>query len=167
MLVLTPKNAYDKGVWKSEVSDHTTAKVIDLETVYQRAGLNKDKIKKIMEVYHIIVCKHSHVRNLGSLISIICSLGRTVVVWDELHKLKNPKSSLTVLNRVACNQAYARWSLTATPLSRNLEDCYNLVNFINPWYLGTFDSFKKEYCTKRDVVISDIVTGKQIGRAHV
>lgn len=46
-----------------------------------------------------------------------------------------------------------------TPLSKDMKDCYNLINFIYPWYLGTFEMFKKEFCLVRSKVIGRSING--------
>ena len=142
LLILSPKNAFDKGVWKDEVKTHTTCQPIDIETLFSKAGNNPNKVLVYLKKFPIIICKHSHVYNFDGLMRLIQSMTRCAVLWDEVHKLKNPASKLTISNRLMASKAYCRYALTATPLSKDMKDCYNIINFIKPWYLGTFDMFK-------------------------
>lgn len=158
LMILSPKNAFDKGVWRDEVKKHTTCSPIDIETLYSKTGGNPNKVAIFIKKYPIIVCKHSHVYNFDGLMRMIQSLTRCAVLWDEIHKLKNPQSKLTIANRIMSSKAYCRYGLTATPLSKDMKDCYNIINFIKPWYLGTFDMFKKDYCT-----VTEKVIGRNIG----
>lgn len=153
LLILSPKNAFDKGVWKDEVKTHTTCQPIDIETLFSKAGNNPNKVLVYLKKFPIVICKHSHVYNFDGLMRLIQSMTRCAVLWDEVHKLKNPASKLTISNRLMASKAYCRYALTATPLSKDMKDCYNIVNFIKPWYLGTFDMFKREYCTVKEKVI--------------
>lgn len=75
------------------------------------------------------------------------------------HAFKNAKSSLTISMRMAIRSAYGMWLLTATPLSKNLEDSFNIINFLSPFYLGTFQQFKDRYCNVEKKVIGKFSNG--------
>ena len=76
-----------------------------------------------------------------------------------MHAFKNPTSALTIRAKMALCKSYATWALTATPLSRDMEDTYNIVNFIYPWFLGPFHTFKRRYCTVVDQIIGRTPSG--------
>ncbi|WP_059103314.1 DEAD/DEAH box helicase [Shouchella shacheensis] len=66
-----------------------------------------------------------------------------MVIIDEAHKLKNPKTKnyefIRLLKKKFC------LLLTATPVQNKLEEIFNLVSLLKPGHLGDLDSFDKEY----------------------
>ncbi|EZF95266.1 hypothetical protein H113_04330 [Trichophyton rubrum MR1459] len=69
--------------------------------------------------------------------------GPNIVVADEAHKMKNGASNLSK----ACSmfKSKSRIALTGSPLSNQLIDYYQMVNWISPNYLGTLKQFKAKY----------------------
>lgn len=153
VLVSTPLNAYVRGVWKSETREHTNIVAIDIEALYQKAGTNPDNVIKLLKKYPVVYCKHTHVKGQSKLMQMIIALTRCQVIVDEVHKLKNPRSSLSIWSKIVYANSAAMVGITASPLSKNMEDCYNIIHFVKPWYLGTFDSFKREFCEVEDKII--------------
>ncbi|WP_088104702.1 DEAD/DEAH box helicase [Halalkalibacter urbisdiaboli] len=66
-----------------------------------------------------------------------------LVIIDEAHKLKNPKTKnyefIRNLKKKFC------LLLTATPVQNKLEEIFNLVSLLKPGHLGDISSFEKEY----------------------
>ncbi|NEU29624.1 DEAD/DEAH box helicase [bacterium LRH843] len=66
-----------------------------------------------------------------------------LVIIDEAHKLKNPKTKnyefIRLLKKKFC------LLLTATPIQNKLEEIFNLVSLLKPGHLGDMTSFDKEY----------------------
>ncbi|KAL6250196.1 hypothetical protein RBB50_002497 [Rhinocladiella similis] len=67
----------------------------------------------------------------------------TLVIADEAHKLKNPRSTT---NQVASRlNTISRVALTGSPLNNHLEEYYTMVNWISPGYLGNIVQFRSKY----------------------
>ncbi|GAE36306.1 DEAD/DEAH box helicase [Halalkalibacter akibai] len=66
-----------------------------------------------------------------------------LVIIDEAHKLKNPKTKnyefIKHLKKKFC------LLLTATPVQNKLEEIFNLVSLLKPGHLGDITSFEQEY----------------------
>lgn len=66
-----------------------------------------------------------------------------MVIIDEAHKLKNPKTKnyefIRLLKKKFC------LLLTATPVQNKLEEIFNLVSLLKPGHLGNIESFDKEF----------------------
>ena len=60
---------------------------------------------------------------------------RDVVIMDEAHRLRNPRSASGPLAR-ALSTRYLLL-LTATPVENRLQDLYELVSLVAPGLLGT------------------------------
>lgn len=66
-----------------------------------------------------------------------------IVIADEAHKLKNPKSG--VGKAASGFRTSARIALTGSPLSNNLGEYYSMINWIAPGYLGNATEFRANY----------------------
>ncbi|WP_099301271.1 DEAD/DEAH box helicase [Bacillus sp. Marseille-P3800] len=66
-----------------------------------------------------------------------------MVIIDEAHKLKNPKTKnyefIRLLKKKYC------LLLTATPVQNKLEEIFNLVSLLKPGHLGNNESFDKAF----------------------
>ncbi|EJL33737.1 DEAD/DEAH box helicase [Novosphingobium sp. AP12] len=68
-----------------------------------------------------------------------------LVVLDEAHVLKNPKTAgFKAASSLKAKQVIA---LTGTPVENRLTDLWSLASLTNPGLSGTFDSFRKTYRT--------------------
>ncbi len=66
-----------------------------------------------------------------------------LVIIDEAHKLKNPKTKnyqfIRHLKKKFC------LLLTATPIQNKLDEIFNLVSLLKPGHLGDIETFEKKY----------------------
>lgn len=139
MLVFTPLNAYTKKVWQKDIDKFTKLRAVDFDAVVDNPEVYKD--------CDVCYCKHTHLKQDYELLRKLCSDSRTLVVVDEVHAFKNPKSQLTKALKFCIEKTELFWGITGTTLSRSLEDTYNIINLIKPWYLGGFLQFRDRYCT--------------------
>jgi SNF2 family DNA or RNA helicase len=68
-----------------------------------------------------------------------------IVIADEAHKFKNPKSQIHA--SVSNFRTKSRIALTGTPLANNVTDYYNMINWISHNYLGPVKEFNQEFET--------------------
>lgn len=153
MLVLTPLSAYEKHVWKSDILKFTNFKSIDIDTLLLRVNNHFSKLSLLLQQYDIIYGKHSHVKQCLDFLSLLASQPGMLVLCDEVHAFRNPKSQLTINFRSVALKAKNFWGITGSSLSKNIEDLYNIVNLISPWYLGSFLQFRETYCLTKNKVI--------------
>jgi SNF2 family DNA or RNA helicase len=66
-----------------------------------------------------------------------------IVVADEAHHMKNPKSGLAKAAMKVTTKA--RIALTGSPLSNHLEEYHQMVDWISPGYLGSIVQFRAKY----------------------
>ncbi|CAF1224117.1 unnamed protein product [Rotaria sordida] len=71
------------------------------------------------------------------------SPGPDLIVCDEGHIIKNPKSAIArTVNEV---RTLRRIVLTGTPMQNNLKEYYAMINFCKPNYLGTEHEFSRNF----------------------
>ena len=145
-------SAYEKKVWDSECK-HTDLKPVDFETLVSMSSGNVERTDKVLKHYNVVYLKHSHIKKYQSFIKALLERTNSVMVVDEIHALKNPNSLLTRLWRNATLNVKALWGMTASPLSKNLEDTYHIINFVKTGVLGDFYTFRDIYCTTVEEVI--------------
>ncbi|WP_149454502.1 DEAD/DEAH box helicase [Pasteuria penetrans] len=81
---------------------------------------------------------------------IILSQKYDLLIVDEAHKLKNPRSqNWLFVNRMA--KIYCLL-LTATPLQNRLEELYNLARLLYPGRLGSIKEFSKHHACKQNEI---------------
>jgi SNF2 family DNA or RNA helicase len=66
------------------------------------------------------------------------------VILDEAHRVKNTGVASKRLFDL-CSSAGWKALLTANPLENNIEELFNLVDFIRPGFLGTWTQYKDRY----------------------
>ena len=106
------------------------------------------------------------------------------IVLDEAHAIKHRTSNRSKAVRKMGRSAKHRYILTGTPMSNgHLEEYWAQYDFLDPSIFGKYKEFEDKYCLlnifkkpykyrhieelKSIIAHPVIVTGKQIGRAHV
>jgi SNF2 family DNA or RNA helicase len=67
------------------------------------------------------------------------------VILDEAQAIKNPSTKVAQAARAL--PARQRIALTGTPVENRLSELWSILEFLNPGYLGSQDSFRHEYAT--------------------
>ena len=147
MIVFTPLNAYTKRVWAKDIEKFTKLSCADFDSV------KNESVDKLLKTYDVVYCKHTHLKQDYDVLRVICSRPKTLVVVDEVHAFKNPSSQLTMALRHVIENTQLFWGITGTTLSRSLEDTYNIIHLVKPWFLGNFLYFRDTYCKTVDKVI--------------
>ena len=66
-----------------------------------------------------------------------------VVVVDEAHRVRNPRTASSKLVRAL--RARFMLLLTATPVENRIDDLYHLVSLVRPGHLGTIGEFRRRH----------------------
>lgn len=68
-----------------------------------------------------------------------------MVIWDESHRLKNPKTTRYKSNRDATNRIPVRLLLSGTPIGKCISEAWSQYYLIDKSVFGTYNSFKTRY----------------------
>ena len=66
-----------------------------------------------------------------------------VVCLDEAHTIKNRSTKMSAAAMAL--QSKARLLLTGTPIQNHLSELWNLMEFLNPGLLGSFEAFRTQF----------------------
>ncbi|KAI0834801.1 P-loop containing nucleoside triphosphate hydrolase protein [Hypoxylon sp. FL0890] len=87
----------------------------------------------------------------------ILTEGPNLVVADEAHMLKNPKSQ--VHNATANFKTHSRIALTGSPLANKVEEYHAMINWVAPNYLSDLRDFRAHYANPiKDGLSADSTT---------
>lgn len=81
-------------------------------------------------------------------VSKVCDMipqGRYMLILDEYHKVKSPKTATTKACTKFRKKFISCYGFTATPIMKDFRDLFELVKWMNPLILGTWEAFCKEY----------------------
>ncbi|KAJ3087007.1 hypothetical protein HK100_008510, partial [Physocladia obscura] len=91
----------------------------------------------------------------------LVSPGPSMIVCDESHMIKNPKSGVAA--SIGQIKTPSRLCLTGYPLQNNLEEYHSMIDFVSPGFLGTLGEFRYQYQSPiTDGFFADSTAGDKI-----
>ncbi len=76
-------------------------------------------------------------------IAALAAIPFDFVILDEAQSIKNPDAQIT--RAVKTLKAEHRLAMTGTPIENHLMDLWSIMDFLNPGYLGTRETFAATY----------------------
>ena len=102
----------------------------------------------------------------AKLRNLFCNTTWNILIVDEAHMLKNRKSLRT--KTIKNIPAYYRWALTGTPILRNPDDLWSILDFLNPKYAGgSYWNFVRYYCEVEQTYFGEQIKGLTKNQKHV
>ncbi len=121
-------------------------------------GINRDKEIKYFKEYNIVFTTYGvMVRD----IEFLKEFKFNYVILDESQAIKNP-SSLRYKAAFLLKAAH-KLTLTGTPIENSTFDLYAQMNFVNPGFFGSIDSFKESYSKAIDKE-GDVEVSKELNK---
>lgn len=127
------------GNWQKEVSKFAPQLSA---AIHHGNGRVKDNAEflALCGNHHMVITSYSLARKDAKLLSAV---NWQRIVLDEAQNIKNPKSAQA--KAIFKLNAVSRLALTGTPVENRLMDLWSIFNFLNPGYLGTQATFRKNY----------------------
>lgn len=145
VLIICPTSL--KYQWKSEIEKFTESRALVIE------GNPLARMPQYSEdsAFYKIVSYHT----AGNDLNTINEQEFDLVILDEAQRIKNWQTKISKnIKKVKSPYAIV---LTGTPLENKLEELYSIIQFINPFRLGSLFNFLRRY------QVTDNETGKVIG----
>ena len=136
-----------KYQWKTEIEKFTGSSV----TVIEGNALARKALYEKDDNYFKIVSYHM----AGNDWAYINRMQPDIIILDEAQRIKNWKTKIS--QNIKRLRSFYALILTGTPLENNIEELYSLVQFINPYLLGSLHHFLSAHQVK------DGITGKITG----
>ncbi len=143
VLILCPTSL--KYQWKREIERFTDAKAVVIEGNH----LKRREMYHSQEPYKII-----SYNSACNDIKILGSLSTDMVIMDEVQRLKNWNTQISI----AARKIVSRYSviLSGTPFENKLEELFSVMELVDQYCLGPYYKFKDKYIVSND-------TGKVLG----
>jgi len=132
---------------------------------------NKNKRKKVLDKYDdgYLIINYEQLR-LNDVIDFLQNINFDVIIFDEIHKIKNNKTAL--FKGASKLKTNIKLGLTATPFINKPTELFNIVDFLKPNFLPWYE-FAREYCEWDEVYagynkgfIKTIVGFKNLDKLH-
>lgn len=121
--------------WKREINRFAPSlKVGDFNS-----GLREEILKSIKH-YDVVLCTYGV---LASEIERLAPVDWNVIILDEAHFIKNKATQTS--HAVMKLKSKSRVLLSGTPIQNHLSEIWNLFEFANPGYLGSFQQFGERF----------------------
>ena len=135
-LIIGPTNVTYN--WKQEIQ-----KFLPSKTVLVYAGSSRHKYKHKLEKYDYIITSYGIIKND---FLIFKNLNFSFLVVDEAQYIKNPDTQISkALKQLSAD---CRLALTGTPIENQLQDLWNIFDFVMPGYLGKKSDFERQMKNK-------------------
>ncbi|KAL2757651.1 hypothetical protein ACRALDRAFT_2097318 [Sodiomyces alcalophilus JCM 7366] len=163
-LVVVPPSTLSN--WQAEFDKFAP----DLSVLVYQGSRRQDIAEEMLadpEQYHVVLTSYSQVGKEED-IEALAELRPNAAIFDEGHKMKNPKTKIYKdLIRI---KAQWRMLLTGTPVQNNLMEMLALLNFIDPKmfkpHMEHLQYMFSQKVTLRDVNNGAFLYGERVSRAR-
>jgi SNF2 family DNA or RNA helicase len=152
-LIICP-NSLKYTVWEEDFkkwAPEVTVQVVDGTAVKRRKQLEAGAMVYVLNWDAVRL--HSRIAPYGDIALTdkdreekeLNSLGHRSIVFDEAHKLSNPKAKWTRACWYVAHQAVYRFALTGTPVRDNIGDLWSILHTIEPDWFRAKTKFLDRY----------------------
>lgn len=153
-LVVAPKSVL--GEWKRQVEAHADYPMhvtVPPSESKKRIATLEHVLNHECEGLHVVVLNYEAIGRSRQVESLLGRWAPSIVVADEMHKLKHSGSQQSKAIRRIASKARYRLGLTGTPFSQSPQDSFGQYLYLDPTILGTSASnFRARYM--REVPLS-------------
>ena len=94
---------------------------------------------------NFVICSYDHVVNDYTLIE---ELKPDLIILDEATYIKGFRAARSQAVKELGKVAEFRVALTGTPMENNPEELFSIMEFVDPDFLGTWESFEAKYIVR-------------------
>jgi len=122
--------------WQSEIMRFAPALRV---SIFNDAE-NRQSVLDSLGKFDVLLCTYGL---LAREIELLSKKEWNVVCLDEAHTIKNRSTKMSAAAMAL--QSKARLLLTGTPIQNHLGELWNLMEFLNPGLLGSFETFRTQF----------------------
>jgi superfamily II DNA or RNA helicase len=132
------------GNWLKEFEKFAPSLKVYVHHGSQRITIKKKeyekKINKVLDEHDIIITSYATIRSDEKL---FVNSEFDSIILDEAQNIKNPFTKQTItINKL---KADIKFCLTGTPIENRLSEFWSIMNFVNPGFFSSWNSFKKKF----------------------
>lgn len=132
------------GNWRKEFKKWLGTQKVSVLTINGKNTVKQDKSAILSfgktRVYQVLIMGYEKIQSMSTELETV---NFDLLVCDEGHRLKSGLSkTMKILNSLDIEK---RVLLTGTPIQNDLNEFYNIINFINPGVLGTLSKFQRDF----------------------
>ena len=122
----------------------------------------RTKIWNSIGKYHYAIISYESFLNNHDIKFIENYVNNGLIIFDEITKLKNPKSKTFKAAFGVRQRAKFAIGLTGTPCENHLGDLYALMRIITPYYIPSYEVFAKNFLKQSSHEFFNPHTGRKI-----
>jgi len=132
-LVIVPCNMKLKNQWPQDIENFTNLSytIIKGDKKQRKTLWEENTVLKLVN-YELVQQDWEYIQK-----------GFDIVILDEAHRIRSCSSKIG--RKIKLIPRKIRWALTATPLYNNAEDIFSIAEFLHPFFLGNYWSFRNTY----------------------
>lgn len=139
IVMVGPKNTF--LAWKDEyLENFGTKRRLRLLNIHDAVDPMR-QLRMSGDSFDLILVNYESLGRYEGVLSDVID-GNTMLVFDEVHKIKGMKSKRAQIAKRLSNLASYKYVLTGTPIPNTYEDIYNFLNILYGEDYKTFFNFK-------------------------
>lgn len=101
-------------------------------------GKRDQRVKAFNAPYNVAVINYEGLRVMIEAIGPRFVKAHSVLIFDEIHRLKNPKADISLDSALIAHPSHADYvyGLTGSPVLEGLLDLFSILRVVNPWMFG-------------------------------
>jgi SNF2 family DNA or RNA helicase len=145
--------------WEEEIKKFTNGS-LGIKVVGTQA--ERTKIWSSIDKYHYAIISYEAFLNQHDINHIENYVNNGLIIFDEVTKLKNPKSKTFKAAFGVRQKAKFAVGLSGTPLENGLQDIYALMRLITPYYIPDYHVFARNFLKQSEHEFFNPNTGRKI-----
>lgn len=145
--------------WEEEIKKFTNG---SLGIKVAGTQSERTKIWNSINKYHYAIISYESFLNPHDINYIENYVNNGLIIFDEITKLKNPKSKTFKAAFGVRQKAKFAVGLSGSPLENGLQDVYALMRLIAPYYIPNYEIFAKNFLRQSSHEFFNPHTGRKI-----
>lgn len=136
LLVISPINAFE--AWRSEfIEVFQDKRELHFMNLREKKYNDLGKVRTDWGSANVIVLNFEAIQKYVGVLNELIN-DKTMIVYDEVHRIKGTKSSRAGYALTLGPKSYYRYVLTGTPIPNNYQDIFNFLNIL---YKDEYDTY--------------------------
>lgn len=157
IIMIGPKNAFKswKDEFKKVFGDKRELNVLDIHS----SEFRKEMLSKNVNQYNLLLFNYESLNSFSDELERLID-SRTMIIFDEVHKVKGINTQRAPLAIQIAQKAKYRYVLTGTPIPNSYADVWNFLHILYKNEFKTYFNFSQYDLQNANETVSDEVNTK-------